>query len=218
MDPAVLFHAVAGATGLFSGATALAARKGDPIHRISGTVFFGAMLTTAVSAVVLALLKDEQTNAIAGALTSYFIMTSWLTVKRRERTAGWIEIAAMLVAAVGSAAAFYLAWDSVQKGTALLGGAPFYIFSAVAALCAMLDFSVILRRGLAGRQRIARHLWRMCLGLFIAVASFFPGQLQFFPDFIRNVEPVILLFIPAFTVLGVMLYWLAVVLGTRRFV
>lgn len=218
MDPAVLFHAVAGATGLLSGATALAARKGDPIHRIAGTVFFGAMLTTAVSAVVLALLEDEQTSAIAGALTSYFIMTSWLTVKRRERTAGWIEVAAMLVAAVGSAAAFYLAWDSVQKGTALLGGAPFYIFSAVAALCALLDFSVILRRGLAGRQRIARHLWRMCLGLFIAVASFFPGQLQFFPDFIRNVEPVILLFIPAFTVLGVMLYWLAVVLGTRRFV
>lgn len=217
MSPEVLFHAVAGATGLVAGATALIARKGDPCHRIAGTVFFGAMLTTALSAVVLALLKDEQTNAIAGALTSYFIMTSWLTVKRRERTAGLTEIVAMLAATAGSVAAFYLAWDSVQKGTALLGGAPFYIFSAVAALCALFDLSVILRRGLAGRQRIARHLWRMCLGFFIAVASFFPGQLQFFPDYVRSVEPVVLLFIPAFTVLGVMLYWLAVVLGTRKF-
>lgn len=139
MSPEVLFHAVAGSTGLVAGATALIARKGDPFHRIAGTVFFGAMLTTALSAVVLALLKDEQTNAIAGALTSYFITTSWLTVKRRERTAGLTEIVAMLAAAAGSVAAFYLAWDSVQKGAALLGGAPFYIFSAVTALCALIS-------------------------------------------------------------------------------
>lgn len=218
MSPEVMFHAGAGAIGLVAGATALAVRKGEPVHRVAGTVFFGAMLTAGVSAVVLALLKGELTNAIAGALTSYFITTSWLTAKRPERSAGVIEIVAMLVAAAGSAAAFYLAWDSVQKGTALLGGAPFYVFSGAAALCALLDLSVIVRRGLAGRQRIARHLWRMCLGFFIAVASFFPGQLQFFPDYVRSTEPVILLFVPAFTVLGVMIYWLAVVLGTRKFV
>jgi len=31
---------------------------------------------------------------------------------------------------------------------------------------------VILRGGLVGAQRVARHLWRMCFGLFIAVGSF----------------------------------------------
>lgn len=217
MNPEVVLHAAAGALGLASGALALIARKGEPVHRVAGTVFFGAMLTTAVSAVILALLKDEHTNAIAGALTVYFIVTSWVTVKRPERGAGGVEAIAMLCAAAGSAAAFYLAYDSVQKGTALLGGLPFYIFSAVAALCAVLDLSVILRRGLAGRQRIARHLWRMCLGFFIAVASVFPGQIQFFPEALQNVQPVIVLFVPAFAVVGMMLFWLWRVLFTRAF-
>jgi uncharacterized membrane protein len=217
MELGVIFHASAGALGLISGAAALVARKGERVHRAAGTVFFAAMLTTAVSAIVLAIPKGEFTNAIAGVLTVYFITTSWLTVKRAERRAGAWEIFAMLCAAAGSAAAFYLAYDSVQKGTALLGGLPFYIFSAVAALCALLDLSVILRRGLAGRQRIARHLWRMCLGLFIAVASILPGQLQFFPDFIQTIEPIILLFLPAFSVLAVMLIWLGVALFSRKF-
>jgi hypothetical protein len=217
MSPEVMFHVGAGALGIVAGAAALVARKGERVHRGAGTVFFAAMLATALSAVILAVLKDELTNAIAGALTTYFITTSWLTVKRPERTAGWIAVVAMLCAAAGSVVAFYLAWDSVQKGTALLGGLPFYIFSAVAALCSLLDLSVVLRRGLAGRQRIARHLWRMCLGFFIAVGSFFPGQIQFFPEAVRNIEPVILLFIPAFSVFAVMLFWLGRVLLTRAF-
>ncbi|PZO55260.1 MAG: hypothetical protein DCF16_03600 [Alphaproteobacteria bacterium] len=218
MEPGVLFHVAAGGLGLVSGAAALIARKGERVHRMAGAVFFAAMLTTAASAVILALLKDELTNAIAGALTTYFITTSWLTVKRPERSVGLADVFAMVFAAAGSAAAFYLAYDSVRTGTALLGGLPFYIFSGVAALCALLDLSVILRRGVAGRQRIARHLWRMCLGFFIAVASVFPGQLQFFPEAVQNIEPIIVLFIPAFSVLAVMFFWLGRVLFTRAFV
>lgn len=217
MEPGSIFHALTGALGVLAGATALIARKGERVHRAAGTLFFASMLTAALSAIALALLADKPTSAIAGVLTAYFIATSWLTVKRAERRSGAWEIAAMLCAVVGSAVAFYLAYDSVQKGTALLGGVPFYIFSGVAALCALLDLSVILRRGLAGRQRIARHLWRMCLGFFIAVASFFPGQGQLFPDWLMNTEPVIVLFLPAFSVLGVMLFWLGAVLFTRRF-
>ena len=86
---------------------------------------------------------------------------------------------------------------------------------ASAAVCALLDLTVILRRGLSGRQRIARHLWRMCLGFFIAAGSFFPGQLQFFPDYIQNIRPIILLFVPAFSIFAVMFVWLIIVLFTK---
>ena len=217
MDASVLLHAGAGAIGLIAGPIALFSRKGERVHRAAGSVFFMAVMFAALSAVVLAYIEGEMALIVAGALTAYFIGTSWLTVKRPERTAGWLEIGACVFAFAGSAAAAYYAYQSVQNGTALLGGVPFYGFSAVSALCGLLDVSAILRGGLAGRQRIARHLWRMCLGFFIAVVSFFPGQDQLFPDYIMNAEPVILLFLPAFTVLGVMFYWLAVVLGTRRF-
>jgi hypothetical protein len=215
MSPEVMIHAIAGGVGLISGAVTLSARKGERLHRRAGTVFFFAMIAAALSAVALAFRAGDMTLVVAGSLTVYFIGTSWLTVKQPERTAGWPLIAACAFAFAGSAAAAYYAYDSVQKGTALLGGIPFYGFATVAALCALLDITVIARRGLAGRQRIARHLWRMCLGFFIAVGSFFPGQDQFFPDWVMNTEPVILLFIPAFSVIGVMLVWLIIVLFTR---
>lgn len=217
MSPEVAVHAIAGGVGLVSGAVALSARKGEALHRKAGAVFFITMIIAALSAVTLAVFVGDMTLVVAGALTAYFIATSWMTVKRAERRTGWFEIGACLVAIAGSAAAAYYAYDSVQKGTALLGGIPFYGFSGVAALCALLDVTVILRGGLAGRQRIARHLWRMCLGFFVAVGSFFPGQDQFFPDWVMNTEPVILLFMPAFSVIGVMLFWLGVVLFTKRF-
>lgn len=218
MTPETIFHASAGAIGLVAGATALSTRKGSRVHRIAGTVFFGAMLTTATSAIILAFIIDDIINAVAAVLTVYFIATSWLTVKRPEGQTGLAEIAALVVAVLGSASAFYLAYDSVQKGTALFGGIPFYGFSGVAALCALLDLSVILRGGLRGRQRIARHLWRMCLGFFIAAGSFFPGQLQFFPDYIQNIRPLILLFLPAFSIFGLMFIWLFIVLLTNWYV
>jgi hypothetical protein len=62
-----------------------------------------------------------------------------------------------------------------------------------------------------------RHLWRMHLGFFAAVGSFFPGQLEMFPEWIQSIRPIILLFIPPFSVAGIMLVWLAYVMFSKRF-
>jgi hypothetical protein len=37
------------------------------------------------------------------------------------------------------------------------------------------DARMLARGGVLGAKRIARHLWRMCFGLFIAAGSFFLG-------------------------------------------
>jgi hypothetical protein len=66
--------------------------------------------------------------------------------------------------------------------------------------------------GLAGAQRIARHLWRMCFSLFVASGSFFLGQAKVFPKPIRILP---LLAIPALLPLVLLLYWLVRVLFTK---
>lgn len=217
MTPEVLFHAGAGALGIVSGVIAVFSRKGERAHRIAGTIFFVAMIATAASAVLLGIRIDEIGNALAGIVTIYFLLTAWMTVRRPEGRVGLFEAGAFLIAAAGSAAIGYSTYLSVQQGDALLGGIPGYTFAAVAGLCALLDLTVILRRGISGTQRVARHLWRMHLGFFVAVGSFFPGQLQFFPEYIQNIRPIVLLFIPPFTVAGLMLFWLAYVFITGRF-
>jgi hypothetical protein len=47
--------------------------------------------------------------------------------------------------------------------------------SSVMLLAAAGDLRMLLRGGVLGAKRIARHLWRMCFGLFIAAGSFFMG-------------------------------------------
>jgi hypothetical protein len=60
-------------------------------------------------------------------------------------------------------------------------------------------------RGISGRQRITRHLWPMCFGLFIATGYFFLGQQQVFPALLCSS---IVLTVPAVTPVPLMIYWL----------
>jgi hypothetical protein len=78
-------------------------------------------------------------------------------------------------------------------------------FAIVMAIAAAGDLNFILRRTLSGRQRIARHLWRMCAALFIAAASFFLGQQDEFPDALKGLP---IWFVPPFATLLAMLFWI----------
>jgi hypothetical protein len=211
-----LFHATAGAIGIITGIIALATLKGGRTHIVAGRVFVASIVTTAVSATWLAVKSEEFGFIGAGVLVVYFMLTAWMTVKRRENETGWFEVGAFLVAATGAGLMFF-AWLEARQSPELFNGLPILIFAIVAALCALGDLSVVLRRGIAGKQRIMRHLWRMHLGFFAAVGSFFPGQLEMFPAWIQNIRPFILLFIPPFSVAGIMLVWMVYVVFSKRF-
>lgn len=50
-----------------------------------------------------------------------------------------------------------------------------FFLGSVQLLAAMGDIRMLIRSGVLGTNRIARHLWRMCFGLFTASGSFFLG-------------------------------------------
>jgi hypothetical protein len=217
ISPEGLFHATMGAIGIVTGIIALVTHKGGRIHIIAGRVFVASIVLAALSAVRLAIKSEEFGFIGAGVLVVYFMLTAWMAVKRREHESGWFEIGAFLIAATGAGAMYYAWLQEIGDPDALFNGLPTLIFAIVATLCALGDLSVVRRRGLAGKQRIMRHLWRMHLGFFAAVGSFFPGQLEMFPVWIQNIRPLILLFIPPFSIAGIMLLWLAYVVFSNRF-
>ena len=81
-------------------------------------------------------------------------------------------------------------------------------------IAAASDLKVILKGGIAGAPRIARHLWRMCAALTIASGSFFLGQQKFLPVALHG-SP--LLFVPVFAPLLLMFFWLLRVRLTNWF-
>ena len=66
----------------------------------------------------------------------------------------------------------------VSNGASSQDGVPVgmtFFMGSVMLLAGAGDVRMLLRGGVLGAKRIARHLWRMCFGLFIAAGSFFMG-------------------------------------------
>ena len=80
-----------------------------------------------------------------------------------------------------------------------------FFLSTVVLLAAIGDARMIRDGGIQGSRRIARHLWRMSFGLFIASGSFVLGQMKFIPEPIHIVP---LRYVVALGPLVLLLYWM----------
>ncbi len=210
-------HIGAGAVGLVSGAAALALRKGGRAHGAAGTVFFVSMLTMAGIGACVAPFLPQRISAVAGVITFYLVATAWATVRRPAGSVGRFEIAALMVALAAAAADLTFAVRGASRPDGLIDNLPSqpgFVFGVLALMAAGFDLKVLLRRGVSGADRIARHVWRMCAALFIAAASLFLGQPKVFPASLRD-SP--LLLIPEIAVLGLMVFWLVRVRFTSVF-
>ena len=187
----LVFHILAGSIALLAGFAALFTTKGGRVHRRAGAVFAWAMLAMSSTGAAMAAGDDEAGSwitVIAGLLTFQLVASGWWTVRPPVRFAR-----AGAVAVAGLAAATALA-AAAMVGIAIAGGgrfdgvpAPLYaMFGTLAALAAIGDARVLAGRRFDGRQRLARHLWRMGVALLLATMSFFLGQADEFPAWLRS--------------------------------
>ena len=201
---------------MLAGAAALLVRKGDRWHLLTGNVFTVSMLALAGSGAVIGFARDQPLNGCMGVLTFYLVSTAWLTGRRRDgktRPSDWAVLTVPL--AVG-AALIYLGLEAANSPTRLRGGfsaAGHYVFATVALLLALGDVRMLLRGGVFGKHRIARHLLRMGLAMFVAVASFFLGQQRVIPAALRS--PLVL-YGPVLAAIGLTIYWMIRVRFSKR--
>lgn len=177
-SPLLILHICGGLVGVLSGAAALIVRKGSRLHRRSGDVFVISMLVMAGGGAFIALIKSQPMNVVAGLFTCYLVATGWLTVKRREKEAGRAEFGLLLVALVAGISSLTLGWQATHLAPGLKAEGPaaaYVVFGSAALLAAAGDVRLLIRGGVSRVQRLVRHLWRMCVALFIATASFFLG-------------------------------------------
>jgi len=204
----LVVHIAGGAIAILSGAAAIWSRKGERVHRAFGTIFFVSMLIMASGATYLGVQLGQIGNAVAGAFTFYLVGTAWATVQRGENKIGAFEYIAF-VAALG-VAAFMLYFGVRGLDNPRLDGTPVaqasIALGGVVAVAALLDLKVIIQGGIAGAARIARHLWRMCFGFFVATGSFFIGQQKIMPAWILEGRP--LLFALGLAPLFFLVFWM----------
>jgi uncharacterized membrane protein len=177
-SPILLVHIAAGSLGLLSGTAAMLFRKGSPRHALAGRIFVVAMLTMAGVAVYLAIVRDQPSNIRGGIFTFYLIGTAWLTARRRDGETRSFDWVVLLIPLALGIVTWMNGLSIVRSGVDAPDGVPVGMtcfLGSVMLLAAAGDVRMLVGGGVAGANRIARHLWRMCFGLFIAAGSFLLG-------------------------------------------
>jgi len=201
------FHFSVGLVAIVAGSIAMTARKGGAWHRKSGVVFSYAMIALGITASGIAFYEGKP-GFESGLLASYLVLTAYTTVRPLPAITRRVDIALMILALVIAVAGYRLGVIALGLPGKEIGGAPagmLFFLNTIIVLAAIGDFRMIRAGGIQGTRRLARHLWRMCFGLFIATGSFFLGQMRFIPKPIRILP---LLYILAIGPLVVLLYWL----------
>jgi hypothetical protein len=218
VSPILVIHISGGIVGLLSGAVALIFGKGSRGHILAGQAFVIAMLTMAAAGTYMAyFVKPNMGNVMGGVMTFYMVATAWMAARRKEGTSIF-DWGMLLVALAFGAIAVTFGLQAMYSATGLKEGYPpllFFIWGAVALLSAAGDVRMLVRHGIfSGSQRIVRHLWRMCLGLFIASGSFFLGQQKVFPVALQGLK---VWLVPAFLPLLLMIFWVLRMWFTKSF-
>jgi hypothetical protein len=213
---AYALHIGSGSIGLASGLAAACARKGGYLHRKAGTVFVVSMLVTAMFAGFLAVVVPGQVvNLFIGTFVFYLVATGWMTVNRKEGTIGHSEKIALFVSLCLCAPFVILAFQLTTGMAPLFKSAiPFkgpvliaiYGFTAILAIAVIGDAKLLFAGGIRGAPRIARHLWRMCVGLALAIGSAFTnGFARLLPG---PYHVPAAFFFPQFLPLGLLIFWM----------
>ena len=174
MSPILVVHICGGTLGLVSGAAAMSFRKGSRWHVLAGKIFVASMLTMAVGATWLAIQKHESGNIGGGVLTFYMILTA-CTARRAYATTSKFDWVVLLIPLALGSLTWFSGIEKMRTPVPPKDGVPAgmnLFLGSVMLLAAAGDVRMLVQGGIAGIKRVARHLWRMCFGLFIASGSF----------------------------------------------
>jgi len=201
----ILIHVCAAIVGIISGYVALIFKKGSGRHQVAGTMFCIAMMVMTTSAAyIAAFLRPVPINVVAASLTFYLVSTAWVAARRREASVNAFDWAALILGLAVTV-------DGIGLGFQVVGSASgkfapvYFIFGSVAFLFSMGDVRMLMRGGVSGAKRIARHLWRVSFALLIAILSLYPGQAKLFSAAMRESK---LIFAPHIFLVVSMFYWL----------
>lgn len=218
-DALLFVHIGGGAIGILTGAAAILSRKGAPVHRAAGSLFFAAMLACYVVAAAVApfLVEGQRVNTVAGVMALYLLISGWMTVRRAEtRASRWHALSLVVALSIALAGGYFMHLGA-QSPTGTIDGSPpqaFGLFMIAGSFAALGEANVLIRGRIAGAARIARHLWRMCFSLFIASGSFFLGQMAVMPLWLQD-HPV--LYVLALAPLAALAFFIVRVRIGRRF-
>ena len=204
-------HIASGAIAVLMGAITFAVRKGATSHINAGRVFTVAMGISSFLGAILGLIKYETFYITfhAGILGMTLVLSGWLLAKVRTGHRGALLVAigcVNLLNTAGLVAAGSCALTLPEQTLRGFAAADYFFLAGMAGVALINDLVILLCKTLTYKHRIAQHLWRMCIGFFIAAGSAFTGPgAGIFSEAVRDSG---ILSLPELTIILLMLFWL----------
>jgi uncharacterized membrane protein len=167
----LVIHIAGGSISLLLGLYILGRPKGNKTHRLLGTIYFYALLTSTIISLFMAYLHPNYFLFIIGVLTSYLLLTGKRYINKKGtidvRPADWLLTGLILV--------FGLAFIGFGVYNLLHGnsfGTVMIVFGAVSLFFVFQDIKNFMGRSTIANFGLTTHLQRM-VGSYIASATAF---------------------------------------------
>lgn len=160
-------HVFAGSLALLAAVIAISLRKGSPRHNLVGLIYFGAMMTVAVTALPVSIIRPNLMLFFVALFSSYMAYAGWRFGKRARYIMNRppiIEWGMLVVGAAMIVTGFIQVFTSVPLGWVLVA------FGAIGLMFAVQDL-----RGWGQTEdfgtRISNHLSHMLGGTIATVTA-----------------------------------------------
>lgn len=181
---AIIIHAALGGIALLAGLIAIISKKGQPIHKKSGIVFYYAMITSGASAIVIALMpKHENPFLIAvGVFSLYFVIGGYRALRFKSMTSSIKNDKILSIIMLITGALMILLPLVISQSINLV----LLIFGIIGILFSLRDLKLYQNRERLKKGWLKLHLGKMLGGYisattaFVVVNGFFPGIYNWF--------------------------------------
>lgn len=179
----LILHIAGGSVGLLTGAINILRKKGDKKHRFIGILFLFSMLTTGISALVLAYLNPNHFLFIVGVFTLYLVGSGQRYLKHkqpsklRSKLIDWIITSLMLLAGI---LFIGLGVSTIVKSN--MFGLVYITFGSLGLLFVRQDFRNYNNTSTVKNYWLIGHLQRMTGGFIAALTAFLVVNNRYFPE------------------------------------
>lgn len=167
----LILHIIGGSLSLLLGAFILVRKKGDQSHKLTGKIFFFAMLMAALVALPMSWLHTNYFLFIIGVFTSYMLLSGKRYINKVEATpiasVDWILTSLMLVFAL-----LFIGLGIFNLFNENNFGIVFIVFGSIGLLFVYQDYINFTGKSSVKNFGLTTHLQRM-IGSYIASATAF---------------------------------------------
>ena len=176
----IYIHAGFGGLALLCGALALISKKGSSLHKKSGNLFFYTMLSSAITAMVIALMPNHKSVflLLVGVFSSYFIITGYRALRfKNSNTNPKTDKIISLMMIVTSVIMIVFSFFLYSSFNIVLT-----VFGSVGLFLSVRDFRLYADKESLNKNWLRLHLGNMIGGYITAVTAFVVVN-KVFPSF-----------------------------------